>query len=132
MICVDPVTKLYSFTQNNAECTARAAAAAQQQGAGTPITLAEGFRSTLEPLGLGFLLFWATPILITFIIISAIGAYIGYKSKHWELGSLIMLGLVIIFSIPPMSIFPIWIPIILGVLVSLLIGEAVVKKAKGG
>jgi hypothetical protein len=131
-ICINPTTQEYSFNRNNPTCIARSQQQAQQQGSSTPISLVEGFRSTLEPLGLGFLLFWGTPMLITFIIIAVIGSIVIWKTKHWEPGALIMLALIIIFAMPPMSIFPIWIPIIIGVLVALLIGESLVKKAKGG
>jgi hypothetical protein len=85
--------------------------------------------STVLDTGFGFIL---STIFLVLIINIIIGAYLGYKMKHWEAMAISIIGLMLIECIPPFSIFPMWFAIIFGVFLALFLAEFIERRYKGG
>jgi hypothetical protein len=86
-------------------------------------------QSDIQNSGFGFAL---TTIFIVFIIDLAISGYIGFKVKHWEAMAITMIGLIIIQTIPPLNVFPIWFSVVFVIFLSLFLAEFILRRYRGG
>jgi hypothetical protein len=92
-------------------------------------------QSDVQNSGLGFLL---TTIFIVFIIDMAISGYVTYKisqkaqNTHWEVFAIAMIGLIIIETIPPLNVFPLWFSVVFIIFLSLFLAEFILRRYRGG
>jgi hypothetical protein len=96
---------------------------------GAILSGADVSQSDIQNSGFGFAL---TTIFIVFMIDLAISGYIAYKVKHWEAMAITMIGLIIIQTIPPLNVFPLWFSVVFVIFLSLFLAEFILRRYRGG